>query len=143
LKAVVDTNVLVSGLINLQHAPGRIVDMIRTRTLQLTVDDRILAEYQSVLLGKRLRKWVGEEDARDLLAFLFLDSEHVVADRFVAGLPDPGDAPFLEVALAGRIPLITGNRRHFPEPLCQGHCILSPSEFLQSLHGCNPPVTDP
>ncbi len=35
MKAVVDTNVLVSGLINPQHVPGRIVDMLRTGALQL------------------------------------------------------------------------------------------------------------
>ena len=132
MKAVVDTNVLVSGLINLQHAPGRIVDLVRTRALQLVVDDRILAEYQSVLLGTRLRKWVGEEDARDLLAFLFLDSDHIVATTLVQGLPDPGDAPFLETAITAGVPLVTGNLKHFPKQLCRGHQIVIPSEFVQS-----------
>jgi len=133
MKAVVDTNVLVSGLINLQHAPGRIVDQVRTRAMQLTVDDRILAEYQSVLLGKRLRKWVGEEDARDLLAFLFLDSERVVSTVHVQGLPDLGDVPFLEVAMTAKVPLVTGNLKHFPEQLRRGHSVMSPVEFVQSL----------
>ena len=133
MKAVVDTNVLVSGLINMQNAPGRIVDLIRTRVLQVVVDDRILAEYQSVLLGKRLRKWVGEEDARDLLAFLFLDSERIVSTILVQRLPDPGDVPFLEVAVTANVPLVTGNLKHFPEHLCRGHRILAPSEFAASL----------
>ncbi len=106
--------------------------MIRTRTLQLVVDDRILAEYQSVLLGKRLRKWIGEEDARDLLAFLFLDSEHMVATVCVQGLPDLGDAPFLEAAMTANVPLVTGNHKHFPEHLCRGHPIVAPAEFLLS-----------
>jgi uncharacterized protein len=130
VKAVVDTNVLVSGLINMHHAPGRIVDRIRTKALQLVVDDRILAEYRSVLLSTRLRKWVGEEDARDLLVFLFLDSEHIVAISLVQGLPDPGDVPFLEVAMTANVPLVTGNRKHFPEQLCRGHRIMAPSEFV-------------
>ena len=133
MKAVVDTNVLVSGLINLQHPPGRIVDQIRTRTLQLTVDDRILAEYQSVLLGKRLRKWVGEEDARDLLVFLFLDSERVVSTVHVQGLSDLGDVPFLEVAITAKVPLVTGNVKHFPEQLRRSCSVMTPAEFMQSL----------
>ena len=130
---MIDTNVLVSGLINMQHAPGRIVDLIRTKTLHLVVDDRVLMEYRSVLLGKRLRKWIAEEDARDLLSFLFLDSEHMVATMFVQGMPDPGDTPFLEVALTANVPLVTGNQKHFPEHLCHGHPILSPAEFVLSL----------
>ena len=130
---MVDTNVLVSGLINMQHAPGRIVDMIRTRALQLAVDDRILAEYHSVLLGKRLRKWVCEKDARDLLAFLFLDTERIVSTILVQSLPDPGDVPFLEVAITANVPLVTGNLKHFPEPLCHGHRILTPSEFARLM----------
>lgn len=131
MKAVVDTNVLVSGLINMQHAPGRIVDWIRTRALQLVVDDRILAEYRSVLLGARLRKWVGEEDARDLLAFLFLDSERVVSTVHVQGLPDAGDVPFLEVAMTANVPLVTGNVKHFPKGLRHGHDVMLPVDFVE------------
>ena len=129
---MIDTNVLVSGLINMQHAPGRIVDLIRTKTLQLVVDDRILTEYRSVLLGRRLRKWIGEADARDLLTFLFLDSEQMVATVFVQGLPDPGDCPFLEVAITANIPLVTENQKHFPEHLCRGHPMVTPAEFILS-----------
>ncbi len=133
MKAVVDTNVLVSGLINPQHAPGRIVDLLRTGALQLTVDDRILAEYQSVLLGPRLRKWVSEEDARDLLAFLFLDSEPVVASVHVHELPDPGDVPFLEVAITANVPLVTGNVKHFPKHLRHGQAVVTPVEFVRTF----------
>lgn len=131
MKAVVDTNVLVSGTINVQNAPGRIVDMIRTKTLQLVVDDRILAEYQSVLLSKRLRKWVSEDDARNLLSFLFLDTEHIVSTVFLQGLPDPGDIPFLEVAITAKVPLVTGNLKHFPAQLRRGHSVVAPSDFLR------------
>ncbi len=133
MKAVVDTNVLVSGLINPQHAPGRIVDMLRTGALRLTVDDRILSEYQSVLMGPRMRRWVSEEDARDLLAFLLLDSEPIVASVYVQELPDLGDVPFLEVALTANVPLVTGNMKHFPEDLRRGQVVLTPVEFVRSL----------
>lgn len=131
---MIDTHVLVSGLINIHHAPGRIVDAIRAMQLHLVVDDRILDEYRSVLLGKRLRKWIGEQEARDLLSFLFNDSECVVVTSAVDGLPDPGDIPFLEVAITAGVPLVTGNLKHFPHEHCRGHRIVSPSEFLT---GCS------
>ena len=133
MKAVLDTNVLVSGLINTALAPGRIVDRVRTRTLQLVVDDRILAEYRSVLLGRRIRAWVDEADARDLLPFLFVDSEQIVATVSVRGLPDESDVPFLETAMTAGVPLVTGNRKHFPAAACRKHPVLTPGEFLRLL----------
>jgi len=133
LKAVIDTNVLVSGIINMQNAPGCIVDLIRTRVLQLAVDDRILAEYQSVLLSKRLRKWVAKKTRANLLAFLFLDASRIVPTIIVQRLPDVGDVPFIEVAITANVPLVTGNLKHFPEHLCHGHKIMSPTEFVCSL----------
>ncbi len=133
MKAVLDTNVLVSGLINAHQAPGRIVDRIRTRDLQLVVDDRILSEYRAVLLGERIRKWIDLADARDLLCFLYVDSDYVVATVSIQGLPDPEDVPFIEVALTASVPLVTGNKKHFPASACRGHRILTPADFLRLL----------
>jgi len=51
-------------------------------------------------------------------------------------LPDPDDEKFLAVALgAGGVPLVTGNRKHFPVELLYTADIttvpiLSPDEFL-------------
>lgn len=48
-------------------------------------------------------------------------------------LPDPDDAIYLDLAVsAGAEYIITGNKKHFPEELCQGIKVISPSEFLQS-----------
>lgn len=93
------------------------------------------------MLGARLRKWVTEEDARDLLAFLFLDAECIVATSLVQGLPDPGDVPFLEVAITAHVPLVTGNLKHFPKQFCRGLHVLSPSGFVQSA-GAGPASPD-
>ena len=54
-----DTNVLVSGMINPMGAPGRIVDLMREGELELTVDDRILAEYTAVLKRRKFRAYPG------------------------------------------------------------------------------------
>jgi hypothetical protein len=48
-----------------------------------------------------------------------------------AALPDPGDEPFLEAALAGAAEcLITGNLKDFPASARKGLAVLSPREFL-------------
>jgi len=43
---VLDTNVIVSGLISPLGPPGRIVDALLARKLLIAVDDRILQEYR-------------------------------------------------------------------------------------------------
>ena len=55
LRLVLDTDVLVSGMINPLGPPGRIVDLLREGELELTVDDRILAEYTAVLNRRKFR----------------------------------------------------------------------------------------
>lgn len=49
MKIVLDTNVLVSGLINANGFPGRIIDLVRNNILQLIIDSRIMEEYSDVL----------------------------------------------------------------------------------------------
>jgi uncharacterized protein len=130
MKAVLDTNVLVSGMINAHGAPGRVVDLLRAGALQPVVDDRILAEYADVLAREELRSYFTAADRGDILEFLHKNAEHAAARTVIAGLPDPTDAPFLEIALAAEAPLVTGNKKHFPADQRRGAIVLSPVEFL-------------
>ncbi len=50
--------------------------------------------------------------------------------KHIFGLPDPDDAPFLEVAIAAGVPLVTGNVKHFPLSCCQGCEVILPADFL-------------
>jgi putative PIN family toxin of toxin-antitoxin system len=130
MKAVLDTNVLVSGMINPAGAPGRLVDMIRAGTLQMVVDDRILVEYADVLRRSGMRTYFSTKDTEAILDFFNYNAEQTLATICIAGLADPDDAPFLEVALAAQVPLITGNKRHFPLEKRSGCTVLSPGEFI-------------
>jgi putative PIN family toxin of toxin-antitoxin system len=133
LKLVLDTNVLISGMINPSGAPGRIVDRIRLGGLTLCVDDRILAEYARVLRRPRFARYFNTAQARDILAFLYAESDLVVAAVTVTGLPDPDDAPFLEVALTAQTPLVSGNLADFPAGLRHDAAVLLPAEFVQQF----------
>ena len=132
MKAVIDTNVLISGLINLHSPPGRIIDTVRSGRLVLVVDDRILGEYRDVLFRERMCRWITMEDARNIMSFMVENTEYVVSSVRILGLPDEGDAPFIEAAITAAVPLVTGNHKHFPESLCRGHPVLSPSDFLNT-----------
>ena len=58
-----------------------------------------------------------------------------VALPLQAMLPDTDDLPFIEVAAAAGVPLVTGNIRHFPKRSRCGVDVLSPRQFLDGLRG--------
>ncbi len=49
MKVVLDTNVVVSGLLSPFGPPGEIIRMATANSLQLCFDARIIIEYRSVL----------------------------------------------------------------------------------------------
>ena len=133
MKAVIDTNVLVSGLLNPHGAPGRIVDSLRTGQLLPVVDDRILDEYVRVLRRPYFDRYFSKMDRDHLIDYLTHNSEYIIATVRCNNLPDPYDAPFVETALTAAAPLITGNQKHFPPDKVQNCRVYSPAEFLKLL----------
>ncbi len=130
MKIVLDTNVLVSGLLSPFGTCATIVGMAASGELSLCLDARILSEYGEVL---RRPKFRFEEDK---VAALLDQIEHrgftVAAGPLPASLPDRDDDPFLEVAHAADAEcLVTGNLDHFPRGLRGGVRVLSPAEFLR------------
>jgi putative PIN family toxin of toxin-antitoxin system len=129
---VLDTNVVVSGLLSPHASPGRIIDALLARRLRIVLDDRVIAEYREVLSRPKFRL-----DPDTLNAFLaVLKFQHHLSAVSVAGLKasDPDDTKFLEVAHAsfGKV-LVTGNIKHYPRPGRGGVSVLSPAEALKLL----------
>lgn len=130
-RVVLDTNVVVSALLNPYGAPGRIWDLVLARHLSLAFDDRILIEYDTVLRRPKFR--FSPKLIHTVLAICSV-SEPTPAEPWPStALPDPSDAMFLEVAQAASCPLITGNLRHFPKALCRPVTVLAPDAFLRQL----------
>ncbi|CAN5902596.1 putative toxin-antitoxin system toxin component, PIN family [soil metagenome] len=112
MRIVLDTNVLVSGLLSPGGPPGRIVDLVTALRVLVLHDDRILAEYREVLARPRLG--IRTVEAAAVLDLVERDGILVSAPPLAIDLPDPDNLPFLEVAIAGRADaLVTGNERHF------------------------------
>jgi putative PIN family toxin of toxin-antitoxin system len=130
---VLDTNVIVSGLLNPQGAPGRILDLVVAGEIQVLYDDRILAEYREVLARKELA--LQAEPVARILELIEYLGETIAAGAILSkALPDPDDCPFLEVALTGQADaLVTGNARHFPLRARAGMTVLGPAELLARL----------
>lgn len=121
---VLDTNVLVSGLLSATGPPGRLIDALLGRRLRLAFDDRVEIEYREVLARPKL----GIDRARREAFLATLQfQEHLTAPPWPHRVPpDKDDVMFLEVPLqtAERL-LVTGNVRHFP-PACRGPVTVLP-----------------
>jgi putative PIN family toxin of toxin-antitoxin system len=130
VRIVLDTNVLVSGLLTPYGAPADVVRMVVSGAVTLCVDARILLEYAEVLARPRFA--FPADPVHALLDLVAAEGLQVAAGPLSTRLPDPDDEPFLEVAVAGDAAcLVTGNLTHYPPAARAGMAVLAPAEFLR------------
>jgi uncharacterized protein len=131
MTIVLDTNVLVSGLLNPYGPPGPIAQMLASGELSLGYDARILGEYRAVLLQPKFDFRRDQVDA--LLEQIQAAGASVAASPLSCHLPDRDDEAFLEVAIGAAAEyLVTGNPRHYPAKLRGTIRVVSPGEFLDA-----------
>lgn len=129
MNIVLDTNVLVSGLLSPHGAPAAIVRMVASGTVTLCVDARMLVEYAQVLA--RPKFGFARAEVAVLLDLIASEAIRVAPDPLRVRLPDPDDEPFLEAALSCVAAcLVTGNLAHYPPAARAGVTVLSPAEFV-------------
>jgi putative PIN family toxin of toxin-antitoxin system len=131
MKVVLDTNVLVSGLMSRGGTCAIILDLLVDGRITAALDGRIMDEYERVCMEPRLR--LDPDAVRDFLHSVHDFSENVTATPLKAELADPGDLPFLEVAAEAAAVLVTGNTKHFPRRVVGAVQVVSPREFLDML----------
>jgi uncharacterized protein len=115
VRVVLDTNVVVSAHLKTDGFERYALDLVLAGKLQLAASEAILAEYASVLVRPRFaitrKRLVRSMD-------LIRKSAHIVRpSRRLMVAQDPSDNRFLECAeTAPADYLVTGNKRHFPNP---------------------------
>jgi putative PIN family toxin of toxin-antitoxin system len=128
---VIDTNVVVSGLLVPQGQPGRILDAVTDGNITMVYDQRILNEYREVLNRPQLK--LAPAKIAEFLSGLRHQELVATTQRLPAG-PDPDDLMFIEVALATRQKtIVTGNAKDFPRAIRHGVRILSPAQAMEQL----------
>lgn len=128
---VLDTNVVVSGLLSANGPCAQVLEAVMDGRVKLVYDARILAEYRDVLCRPRLKLKPAQ-----VMHFLEALSGQmsVVPERLAAIGPDPDDLVFVEVALA--VPdrtIVTGNIADFPSEILNGARLLTPVQALAEL----------
>ncbi len=136
MRAVVDTNVLVSGLIRPRGTIGLVIRGLRDRRFVSIASRPMLEEIVDVLARPRLRDkyGLGDRDVETFLRFLVLRSGLVAPTVKIERCRDPRDDIFLEAAVAGRADrLVTGDADLRALGSHEGIPIVSATRFADEL----------
>jgi len=131
IRAVVDTNALVSALL-FGGEPGKLVSLWQRGRIVPLVSKDVLLEYVRVLGYPKFA--LDAEDIKGLIEEHVLPfAEMVVVERAPAVvLEDPADDKFLALALVGGAGfLISGDRHLLALKRYRGVEILTPRQFLE------------
>lgn len=128
MKVVIDTNILVSALLNPHGVPAEVLGMVLEDKITPCYDVRIIFEYNEVLQRNKFNFSEGETNA--IIDFIKNNGQLTIVNKYLHKLKDPDDLPFLEVALGSQAEfLITGNTAHFPAQFGATKTV-SPAQFI-------------
>jgi putative PIN family toxin of toxin-antitoxin system len=132
IRVVLDTNILISALLNPQGPPAQVLLMtIVDSDTQLWVSGNIFAEYEDVIRRPRFNR-----SSSEIVATLRTIREKgfwVKPTEKVHVCSDPDDDIFLERALAAAADyLVTGNVKDFPA-VWSSTQIVTAREFLNAV----------
>ncbi|MBL8725501.1 MAG: putative toxin-antitoxin system toxin component, PIN family [Planctomycetes bacterium] len=113
VRLVLDTNILVSGLLSPKGPPGTLVAAWLDLRFELVTSAEQVAELRRVLAYEKLRPFLSQEQARDFVENL--EALAVVAADLplITASPDPDDNLILATAVAGRADaVVSGDKAH-------------------------------
>lgn len=135
MKVVLDTNVLISGLMLPESIPGKIVTAWRNAHFELVLSEPMLAEIARVLAYPKIADRLQWDTHRiDQFVLLLRFKTHIVEiDQVKAEVPDdPDDSMILATFLAAQAEcLISGDSDLLA--LQNQYPILTPAEFAKRL----------
>ncbi len=132
IRAVIDTNVLISGLLTPAGNEALIILAVHQGLIQPYFSHEILSEYAAVLARPKFSFHADEIAA--LLGTLHGKGSLIRPEGPAPSLPDSDDAKFLLCAQEVQAEyLITGNKRHFPQLRYGSTLIVNAGELLDRI----------
>lgn len=129
-RVVIDTNVLISGLLFTTSTPARAVDKAVTKA-QLVATTETLRELIGKLHSPKFDRYVRRERRDALLERVASLVEIIDVLQAIRASRDPKDDKFLEAAVNGRADVIvTGDRDLLDLNPFRGIAILSPADYI-------------
>jgi len=139
MRAVIDTNILISGFISNKSYPARVLDAWILNKFNPVVSREIIREYTSVFLREKFDT-IGSKENRKKILKQVLELSWVVLvypeEKLNVVKEDPKDNMFLECAIEGKCLYVVSGDRHLLEiGEFRGVKILTAGEFITLLDG--------
>ena len=132
--AVVDTNVLISGLIGKFGAPATILNALAERRFSLAISEPLLDELEIVTLRPEVNRRFNPVQLVELWRLIREGANTVVPVSRVVIADDPVDNALFTTALAARAAcIVTGDQRVLDIGIFEGVRVISLREFLTWL----------
>jgi uncharacterized protein len=137
INIVIDTNVLVSGMLTPGRAPAQLLELVLAGKIKLVISPQIIQEIQRVLeypgIIKLMKKRRLEAAELEKALWRIVRVAHITAGAVtVQGVAeDPSDEIFLACALEGQAEFIVSGDQHLTDlKNYQGISILPPAAFI-------------
>lgn len=127
IRAVIDTNVLVSALLTSNGAPAKVLNHVILGNVVVCYDSNIISEYREVLARPKFN--FDQKLVRRIIDFIELNGISIVPQSLSIEFEDEDDKIFYEVAMSSDANLVTGNKKHFPKD----RIVVTPQEFLDII----------
>ena len=133
IRVVLDTNIIVSALLQPLGPPAQVFVLAIGGSIQLCISGNVYAEYEEVISRPRFRR--SEDIIAGALHAIREKGFWVRPTEAIRACSDPDDDIFLECAHAAQANyLVTGNLKDFPR-LWSGTRIVSARQLLDIISG--------
>lgn len=139
MRAVIDTNVIISAFIKEDSPPGAVLHAWRKGDFQLVSSPALLSELEQVISRPRIRARTKYSRQDEILAIAeFAESALIVEPAVALSVVtvDADDDRLFEAAIEGGANfIVSGDRRVLDVESFQGVEIVTPTRFMAILHG--------
>ena len=133
MRAVLDPNVVISGLISSTGAPAEVLRAVQSGRVEVIVSPLVIEELQNALAYPKLRRLIDTDEVSRAVEWLSAVARH---------MPDPTDAPprrsqdpdddhLIALAASSQAALVSGDRHLLA--LKNEIPVYSPREFIELI----------
>ena len=144
LRLVIDTNILISGLMSVNSLPQQVFDYATSQAI-LLISDEVQSEIENVISRPKLQKYITLERRTKFLSELSQQVERVTIKQQIRACRDPKDDKFLDLAVCGEANyIITGDTDLLDLHPFQNISIIKAANFLTAVKIVNslPPLNE-
>lgn len=133
MRAVLDPNVIISGLLSGTGAPARLLAAWQDGRIEVIVSPLLLAQLERALAYPKLRAHINAQDATAAVGLLAAGATSIDDPPQPPAVrsEDPGDDYLIALAAADRAALVSGDKHLLA--LRERIPVYSPREFLELL----------